>query len=420
MVAVVNPSRSLRNALHYNENKLKIVIDEKRGIHAAKLIHAVNYGKDTEELGFTDKIRTLEKLTELNQNTKVNCVHISLNFDPSEKDLSEDVLCRIAENYMKKIGFGAQPYLVYQHNDSSHPHIHIVTTNIQRNAKRIELHNIGKVQSEKARKEIEREFNLVRADQRQRLRQYEIKPVNAQKVTYGRSAKSGTKRAITNVLDAVLPQYRYTSLPELNAVLQQYNIVADQGGKDSRIYKNNGLVYRVLDEQGKKVGVPIPASHIYNKPTLKFLQQRFIENEPARQKHKARVKNAIDLAIAIHPGLSIKDLVLALQKERIQLVLRQNTSGIIYGLTYVDHQTRCVFNGSDLGKPYSANQVQQRCNQSMALALKQSQHKELLNIPPPPISTTAIETILQPEYEGLPPSELREELKKRKRKKIRH
>jgi hypothetical protein len=44
----------------------------------------------------------------------------------------------------------------------------------------------------------------------------------------------------------------------------------------------------------------------------------------------------------------------ALQKENIQVVLRQNDKGVIYGITYVDHRTKCVFNGSHLGKRYSA------------------------------------------------------------------
>jgi hypothetical protein len=39
-------------------------------------------------------------------------------------------LLSIAENYMEKIGFSAQPYLVYQHLDVGHPHVHLVTTNI--------------------------------------------------------------------------------------------------------------------------------------------------------------------------------------------------------------------------------------------------------------------------------------------------
>src|SRR6478735_4447201 len=107
MVAIVHNSGSLRNALHYNENKVKL--------HNAECIHSANYPKDTEWLSFKDKLNRLEKLTMLNQQTKINSVHISLNFDPSEK-LSRELLKEIADLYMIKIGFGEQPFLVYQHH----------------------------------------------------------------------------------------------------------------------------------------------------------------------------------------------------------------------------------------------------------------------------------------------------------------
>lgn len=415
MVAVIHTGKSLKNTLNYNENKVKQ--------KAASLIYSSGFAKDSEQLGHTDKIRTFQKLTDLNEKTTVNSVHISLNFDTSEK-LSKDTLRNIAESYMQKIGFGEQPYLVYHHTDASHPHIHVVTTNIKRDGKRIKLHNIGKNQSEKARKQIEKDFNLVRADNKQRQQQYEIKPIDAQKVLYGRTPKSGTKRAITNVLDAVLDKYKYTSLPELNAILKQYNLVADQGGKDSRIYKNGGLVYRVLDEKGEKVGVPIPASHIYNKPTLTFLQKRFMENEPARQKHKMRVKNALDLFILKHKGASVLELKAALQKESIQLVLRQNADGIIYGLTYVDHQTKCVFNGSILGKPYSANGVLERLKGLQTLPLvnqtANTQHLEQSHSGTGEKVKEIVTNYLQPETGGGMNPALLEEQRRKRKKKLNH
>src|ERR1700728_4388063 len=184
MVAVIKPGRSLRNTLHYNENKLR----QKKAV----LIHSANYGKDTDLLGFTDKIRRLEKLAALNQATKVNSIHISLNFDPSEK-IPVEKLREIADAYMGKIGFGNQPYLVYQHHDSGHPHIHVVTTNIERSGNRIKLHNIGRDKSEPARKAIEKEFGLVIAQRQQQKQVHELKPVvQVQKAQYG---KFETKRA---------------------------------------------------------------------------------------------------------------------------------------------------------------------------------------------------------------------------------
>jgi len=418
MVAVIKSSASIQNVLQYNENKLKQ--------NVAELIHSMNYGKDTEQLGFTDKIRTLEKLLTLNERTKLNAVHISLNFDPSEK-LDKETLCRIADTYMQRIGFAGQPYLVYQHHDAGHPHLHLVTTNIQRNGKRITMQNIGRNQSEKARKEIEIEFKLVKAQDHQLKQSYEIKPLHVQKVQYG---KSDTRRAITTILDSILPNYKYASLPELNAVLRQYNIVADRGKEGSRLYKSNGLLYRILNEKGEKVGIPIKASNIYNKPTLKFLQEKFTRNEVEKQRFKQRLRNAIDFAFVktTHPPL--QDLITALSKERIQVVLRQNEHGLIYGMTYIDHATKCVFNGSDLGKEYSANQIHERCKQEAALT-PQAEQKETLRpvVDEQPTSpqprydglTEVIRELTQAEYEAqLSPEMRREQAKKRKRKRLHH
>ena len=287
---------------------------------------------------------------------KTNTLHISLNFHNSDM-LSKEKIAEIADEYMHKIGFGEQPYLVYQHHDSGHPHLHIVTTNIKADGKRIDTFNIGRNQSEKARQELELKYKLIQAAGR-RITAEEIRPIS-QKIQYG---KSETKRAITNVLDHVLKNYKYSSLPELNAVLKMYNVIADRGSENSRIYQNNGLVYRVLDEKGNKIGVPIKSSAIYSKPGLKFLELKFHENESAKQQYKQRLKNAIDVALSRKPGSSLSSLMDALKRENINAVLRQNKEGFIYGITYVDFKTKCVFNGSDLGKEYSATALMERCN----------------------------------------------------------
>lgn len=349
MVAVIKAGQSLHRIFNYNENKVK------EGV--AECIGAENFPLNADEMSLKIKLGYLLKRTELNENVKRNSVHISLNFDPSEAHLGKEKLMQIANVYMQKLGFGEQPYLVYQHRDAGHPHIHIATTNIQPDGKRIDLHHLGIRKSEPARKEIEKMFGLIVADAHARGEAFRLKPVDVTKVKYGRTE---TKRAITNVLDAVLPKYYYTSLPELNAVLRQYNVLADRGSEDSRIFKSGGLVYRTLDKDGKPVGVPIKASDFYNKPTLKILEENYAPNEAKRQPHKTRIKNEIDrLFIGKMPTLD--ELVKQLERKGIYVALRQNDAGLIYGITYVDHQTKCVFNGSALGKQYSAKAMQERC-----------------------------------------------------------
>lgn len=407
MVARIICARSIAKAVGYNEQKLK------QGV--AEFIHAANYLKDTEDLGFTDRLVTLQKLAALNERTQVNSVHISLNFDPSE-NLSKEKLKAIADSYMQRVGFGQQPYLVYQHHDSGHPHIHLVTTNIQRDGSRIALHNIGKYQSEKARIAIEKDFKLVPA---QRLLEKQVQQIKPLRITYG---KMETKRAMTNVLNAVLPHYKYTSLPELNAVLKQYNMMADRCSEGSRTHDRKGLLYRVINEKGEKVGVPIKASDFYFRPTLKYLEQKFSINEELRQQHKQQVRNAIDFAVFKNVA-GISKLERDLQKEQIQLVLRQSDKGIIYGVTYIDHSTKSVFNGSDLGKPYSANQLQQRCDpqQQTIGSLKHSQRQSLkedaISINKENAIGRTINEILKPEDDNqFMATELRDEVRKRKRK----
>lgn len=348
MVVKITSPHSLQRALNYNEIKVE------KG--KAECIDAGNYLVAPSKMNFYEKMERLQDLISLNSRAKKsNTLHISLNFDPSEI-FSREKLCSIAQIYLEKIGFGEQPYLVYQHNDAGHPHLHIVTTNIQPDGKRIDTYNIGRNQSEKARKEIETQFGLVRAEGRKSIQRKESGQEPSQKAQYG---KSETRRAITNVLDTVFNHFKYTSLAELNAILKQYNIIADRGKEDGIIYKSGGLLYKLLDENGNKVGVPIKASLIYSKPTLKNLEKKFTENEELRQPDKKKLRTAIDWVLAKKP-VDLKDFVTALQKEKIQVVLRENKDGLIFGITVIDYRTKSVFNGSDLGKQYSIAGIQQR------------------------------------------------------------
>jgi hypothetical protein len=305
------------------------------------------------DLTVQQKINRLQKQAALNEKVKVNCVHISLNFDPSEK-LSTESMKEIAQVYMNKIGFGDQPYLIYRHNDAGHPHIHIVSTNIKRDGKRISLHNLGKDKSEPARKQIERDFRLIAASGKEIREAYQLQPV---KVNYG---KTETKRAITLVVNTVIDQYKFTSMEEFNAVLKIYNITSERGAPGSRTHEHGGLVYRVLDENGSPVGTPVKASSIYSKPTLKMLDKKYAENEVTRKPHRQRIKTSIDWMLH-GKDKSLDALVKDLVKESIQVIIRSNGAGRVYGVTYIDHKTKCVFNGSDLGKEYSAQGILRRC-----------------------------------------------------------
>lgn len=352
MVARIKRADSLSKTLNYNEKKVQ------KGV--AENIMAVNFTKDLEQLNFYDKLRFLEHRASKREEVKANSVHISLNFHPDDL-LDNEKMKRIAGTYMKMIGFGNQPYLVYRHNDAGHPHLHIVTTNIRSNGDKIDMHNIGRNQSRIACEAIETFHQLIRAKGRNQQNSMAPQPEHVLSAVYG---KSETRRAITNVLDHVLKEYKFSTLPELNAVLGLYNIKADRGAEDSRMYKNKGLLYRILDKQGNPIGVPIKASALHNRPTLAFLEKKFTQNRFLKQSnYREYIKTWIDIALLRDPDASLEDLKEELLNKQIHVVLRENDRGDIYGITFVDMRNRTVFNGGDLGKDYSAKRILERCNE---------------------------------------------------------
>lgn len=156
-------------------------------------------------------------------NVSRNGVHVSLNFDASEK-ISSEQLKEIADTYKhNKIGFGEQSYLVYQHFDAGHPHIYIVSIKVRANGSRVDTHDIGRNQSENARKEIETTYGLMKAESMKNEGD-KLKSAYAAKIQYG---KSESRQAILKVLEVLIKTYKYTLLCyNLNVVLRQYNAQA--------------------------------------------------------------------------------------------------------------------------------------------------------------------------------------------------
>ena len=130
----------------------------------------------------------------------------------------------------------------------------------------------------------------MKARDRQHKQQQLLKPVNLEKAVYG---KVETKQAISNIVTQVVNQYKFASLPELNAVLKQYNITADRGAEGTRMFEKRGLQYSLLDEKGNKIGTPIKASSINDKPTLSLLESKYELNKQARQPFKQNLSTPL-------------------------------------------------------------------------------------------------------------------------------
>jgi hypothetical protein len=211
--------------------------------------------------------------------------------------------------------------------------------------------------SEPVRKTIEKEFNLIVAENKKYKPEPGIKPANPEKAKYGHLP---TKRAISNVVMAVMNSYKFTSLAEYNAVLKQFNVIADRGREDTEMFRKKGLIYFLLDQKGNKVGVPIKASAFYNKPTLRNIEKKFEANEEKRKPYKRSLTSRIERVFQKYSRFTQSTLISELRRNGISLILRENEKGFVYGATFIDHENKAVFNGSDLGRAYTAKSIAER------------------------------------------------------------
>ena len=289
MVAKITMPRSPERVLGYNEQKVK------RG--KAVCIGGENFLGEAGALSWMQKLNIFRFRNELNDRANTRMIHISLNFDPSES-VSPKQIDSIASVYMQKIGFGEQPYFVYQHHDAGHPHIHIVSTTIRPDGSRINTHNLGRNHSEKARKEIEDSFRLIKAETKKKRLTPFPKKAETGKLIYG---EGETKHRISVIVQTVTQNFCYASLSELNAVLGIHNVKADPGTANSTLRIRQGLYYRLLDENGSKAGVAIKASELPGKPTLHKLETNFEENRSRRGPLKSSLQQTLDSALLQKP-----------------------------------------------------------------------------------------------------------------------
>ncbi|UCS92412.1 relaxase/mobilization nuclease domain-containing protein [Echinicola marina] len=342
MVAKISLGRNILGLLYYNEEK----VQEGKGI----LLSANGFGANAKEGSISEKHRRFRFFTDQNQRAKLNAFHVSLNFSPKES-LDKDQLRFIAQEYMQRIGFGAQPYLVYEHFDAGHQHVHIVSTNITTEGKRIETHNLGREKSEKARKELEVEIGLVKAAQ-QKEQIPALRPL--EKVEYG---KRESKAAMSNVITEVMRTYAYASLSEFSAILKQFNIGLIQGEEGSKMRTNKGLAYSILDKEGKRIGVPIKASAFYARPTMGRLEKRMERNRKTKEKLVPGARKVFGSILQDSMGKGKAHFERALYKKGFVAEFHYSKTREVFGLSLIDHQNRAVFKASELSRNWSGKKV---------------------------------------------------------------
>ena len=235
---------------------------------------------------------------------------------------------------------------IYKHEDIDRHHIHIVGLRVDENGKPLN-DRFEHRRSKQITRELERKYNLHPAERKERAERPELK-----KVDY---AAGDVKHQIGNTVKAACYGYRFQSFGEYRALLATCNVYAEEvrGEINGRPYQ--GIVYSATDDKGEKVGNPVKASRIGKSVGYEAVLCRMEKSGKTIKDGKLKERTRKIVAAAMQTARNRQKFEQELKRQGIDVVFRQNDSGRIYGVTFIDHDSRVVLNGSRLGKEFSAN-----------------------------------------------------------------
>lgn len=262
MVAKISIGKSLYGVLAYNGEKIN---SEKGMLLATNRIYNDGTGK-------MDIRRSMEDfLACMSEHTRVEkpVLYISLNPHPDDV-LTDTDLQDMAYDYLEKLGFGNQPYMVIKHEDIDRHHLHIVTVNMDDKGKRLNQDFLFR-RSDRIRKELELKYGLHKAENKGLKQENKL-----QKVDF---TAGDMKNQVGNVVRNLCRRYNFQTMGEYRALLSLYNITADEtrGIASGREYK--GLVYSATDDKGNKVGNPFKSSLFGKTVGYEAIEKRFTESK---------------------------------------------------------------------------------------------------------------------------------------------
>lgn len=281
MIAEILSSSRSFSSVDYNERKVS------KGV--AELLEMKNFGY-LQDLGIADAAamqKFLKDYSAKNDRIIKTQFHVAISCKGSEHTHAE--LINIAHQYLEKMGYAkeGQPLLVYGHHDTDNNHIHVITSRVDPQGKKIN-DSFERVRSQQAIDEI-----------------------------MGVNRDERLNKAVANALI-----YKFESIPQFKAILESSGYECYEEDKDLFI-KRSGVV------QGKLHIVDI------EKKTMKdYLEdKRKKQLKAIMQKYRDMVSDKEELKDVLRKKFGV-DLIFIGSKDTPR------------GYMVVDHKNKAVYKGS--------------------------------------------------------------------------
>ena len=301
IVKILKPSATFKG-VRYNTNK----VDKDKG----ELMKVANFGvlQALQNLRPEDYVNYLEAQSAASKRTKYPQLHAVISC--KGRSHSKQELTAVAEQWLKGMGYGEQPYLLVFHKDTANNHIHIVSTRVDRDGKKIN-------------------------DSFEKIRAYEI---------LNRIVGVDKKQEIDKNIEKAL-SYGFSTRAQFMMILEArgYSLKLSDGVYQiSRYGKRQGTVS--LEQVDAKIGT-------FDKDIARLAQLRAVFAKYSNQYDPAVVHVPAPLPgnrSSSPSGYTSAMAQMLSAKFGVQIIFHGKDGKPPYGYTVIDHSRKMVYKGKDL------------------------------------------------------------------------
>ena len=185
--------------------------------------------------------------------------HISLSFHPDDiPKLTDDMMIRLAGEYMQRMGITDTQYIVARHHDTGHPHIHILYNRVRYDRKLVPDNNERR-RNTKVCKSLKQKYGLTFSEGKKKVKTGKL------------HGPEQTKYAIYEAVKSALPSCR--SLEALAGELERQGIVT------TFVHRGGDPTKEVQGMTFTKDGVTFKASQVDHKFSYGNLMKTIGQNK---------------------------------------------------------------------------------------------------------------------------------------------
>lgn len=313
IVKIMKPAGNSFPGVNYNDKK----IEKGNG----ELMLMKNFPSFVNENSSKEEVRNY--LASVSKNDKVKLPQFHAAISTKFREHSKEELTKVAEDFMKEMGYGEQPFIVVFHNDTDNNHVHIVSTRVSKtNGKKInDSYEKLKSQSALSRTllKIYGENHLEKID---KLLKYKIGSLKQLEMLLERngfklSPIKNEENAFNILKNGVILKTINGSQIEFNNIknYQRTKQIKAILSKYKEVYSNK--VFKVEDNRKKEGTLPEEKHTEFSKPKIEF--------ESELQK---KMRDAFGIGIVFNFKEGYNPL----------------------GYTVIDNKTGTIFKGSDIVK----------------------------------------------------------------------